>query len=88
MDEANGSKLVLTLFNEGEDQVNLLKKGTPIKVASAGIDRKASSESSAGKVVSLIKMGKQTQVTLELEKPGDGFKPTSLARLWIASKGK
>jgi hypothetical protein len=33
-------------------------------------------------------MGKQTQVTLELEKQGDGFKPTSLARLWIASKVK
>ena len=88
MDEANGSKLILTLFNEGEDQVNLLKKGTPIKVASAGIDRKASSESIAGKVVSLLKTGKQTQVTLEMEKQGDGFKPTSLARLWIASKGK
>jgi hypothetical protein len=40
------------------------------------------------KVVSLIKTEKQTQVTLELEKQGDSFKPTSLARLWIASKGK
>jgi len=88
VDESDGSKLILTLFNEGEDQVNLLKKGTPIKVASAGIDRKASAESIAGKVISLIKMGKQTQVTLELEKQGDGFKPTSLARLWIASKVK
>jgi hypothetical protein len=88
VDEANGSKLILTLFNEGEDQVNLLKKGSLIKVASAGIDRKASAESIAGKVVSLIKTGKQTQVTLELEKQSDGFKPTSLARLWIASKVK
>ena len=88
VDEANGSKLILTLFNEGEDQVNLLKKSTPIKVASAGIDRKASAESIAGKVVSLLKTGKQTQVTLELEKQGDGFKPTSLARLWIASERK
>ena len=88
VDEANGSKLVLTLFNEGEDQVNLLKKGSLIKVASAGIDRKASAESIAGKVVSLLKMGKQTQVTLELEKPGDSFKPTSLARLWITSEQK
>lgn len=88
VDDAKGSKLVITLFNEGEDQVNLLKKGTPIKVAAAGIDRKASGESIAGKVVSLSKMNKQTQVTLELEKPGDGFKPTSLARLWLVSERK
>lgn len=83
VDEALGKKVVLTLFNEGEEQVKPLKKGSRVRVAPAGVDRKPAGEPITGKVVALSKNGRQTQVTLEMENPTDRFKVTALSRLWF-----
>lgn len=83
VDEVGGTRLVLTLFNEGEEQVKLLKIGSRVRVAPAGVDRKPTVEAISGKVVSLSKNGRQTQATLEIGGPDDRFKPAGLARLWV-----
>lgn len=88
VDEAGGTRLVVTLFNEGEEQVKLLKKGMSIRVAPAGVDRKPAADPCAGKVVALTKNGRQTQVTLELEAASDRFQPAALARLWAVPERK
>ncbi|HSI61653.1 MAG TPA: hypothetical protein VLE43_01005 [Candidatus Saccharimonadia bacterium] len=40
VDEASGTTLKLTLFNEGGDVAKQLKAGKPVRVAPAGVDRK------------------------------------------------
>ncbi|MFN0076976.1 MAG: hypothetical protein ACKVY0_10915 [Prosthecobacter sp.] len=84
INESGGTKLVLTLFNEGEAQVKQLKKGISIRVAPTGGDRKPTTDPISGKVTLLGKNGRQTQVTLELTAPAEKFQPTGLARLWVA----
>lgn len=85
VDESTGTKLVLTLFNEGDEQVKRLKQGGAIRVAPAGVDRKPNAEPLPGKVINVGKNGRQTQVVLELEASAKGFQPAGLARLWSLS---
>ncbi len=86
VDESSGTKLVLTLFNEGEEQVKRLKQGTLVHLAPAGVDRKPTADPITGKVTLLGKNGRQTQVTLELIAPAEKFQTTGLARLWVLAK--
>ena len=84
VDESSGTKLVLTLFNEGEEQIKRLNQGTSVRVTAAGVDRKPTTDPITAKVTLLGKNGRQTQVTLELNAPAEKFQPTGLARLWLA----
>ena len=84
VDASNGTRLTLTLFNEGEEQIKRLKQGTSVQVAPAGVDRKPIAAPITGKVSALGKNGRQTQVTLELAANGEKFQPTGIARLWVA----
>lgn len=86
VDESGGTKLVLTLFNEGDEQIKRLKQGTGVRVAAAGVDRKPTTDPISGKVTLLGKNGRQTQVTLELDASGEKFQPAGLVRLWVADK--
>lgn len=86
VDEASGTKIVITLFNEGEGQIKRLKQGVAIRIAPAGVDRKPSAELVSGKVTAIGKNGRQTQVTLELFASGEKFQPAGLARLWVLAK--
>ncbi|MDZ4403083.1 hypothetical protein [Prosthecobacter sp.] len=86
VDESSGTKLVLTLFNEGEEQIKRLKQGTSVRIAPAGIDRKPTADPISGKVTLLGKNGRQTQVTLELAASSEKFQPTGIVRLWVADK--
>lgn len=87
VDEAGGTKLVLTLFNEGDEQIKRLKQGAPVRVAAAGVNRKPAADPISGKVTRLGKNGRQTQVTLELDAISDGkFQPAGLVRLWVADQ--
>ncbi len=83
VDASNGTQLTLTLFNEGAEQIKLLKQGTAIQVAPAGVDRKPTAAPVTGKVITLGKNGRQTQATLELTASGEKFQPTGIARLWV-----
>lgn len=86
VDESSGTKVVITLFNEGEEQIKRLKQGVSIRIAPAGMDRKLSAEFVSGKVTAIGKNGRQTQVTLELFASGEKFQPAGLARLWELAK--
>ncbi len=86
VDESSGTKVVITLFNEGEEQIKRLKQGGAIRAAPAGVDRKPSAEFVSGKVIAIGKNGRQTQVTLELFASGEKFQPAGLARLWVLAK--
>ena len=86
VDEINGTILGLTLFHEGEEQAKRLKQGVRVRIAPAGVDRKPSSDPIEGKVNSVSKNGRQTQVRIGLDASGDRFMPTELARLWIVNE--
>ena len=83
IDEASASKVVLTLFNEGGDQIKLLKQGGAVRIAPAGEDRKPTSAPVYAKVNTIGKSGRQAQVTLDLTAGGDAFHPVGLVRLWV-----
>ena len=83
IDEVSASKVVLTLFNEGGDQIKLLKQGGAVRIAPAGKDRKPTSTPVSAKVNTIGKSGRQTQVTLDLTAGGDAFHPIGLVRLWV-----
>ncbi len=82
IDEVGGSKLTLTLFNEGEAQVKSLKLGAKVRVAAAGVDRKPSTKPVGATVGSLKKEGRLCRVVLMLDQDAAGFQPTGLARVW------
>ncbi|MCF7785512.1 MAG: hypothetical protein K9N47_05280 [Prosthecobacter sp.] len=83
VDASSGTQLTLTLFNEGVEQIKLLKQGSAVQVAPAGVDRKPTAAPITGKVTNVGKNGRQAQVTLELTASGDKFQPTGIARLWL-----
>jgi hypothetical protein len=86
VDVSRGAQLTLTLFNEGDEQIKRLKQGTIVQVAPAGVDRKPTAAPITGKVTSLGKNGRQTQVTLELTASGDKFQPAGISRLWVTDQ--
>lgn len=84
VDASSGTQLTLTLFNEGVEQIKLLKQGTAVQVAPAGVDRKPTAAPITGKVTNVGKNGRQTQVTIDLSAAGEKFQPAGIARLWVA----
>ena len=84
VDASSGTQLTLTLFNEGDEQIKRLKQGTSVQVAPAGVDRKPTAAPITGKVTTLGKNGRQTQVTRELTASSEKFHPAGIARLWAA----
>lgn len=86
VDASNGNQLTLTLFNEGEEQIKRLKQGSAVQVSPAGVDRKPTASPITGKVATLGKNGRQTQVTLALDASAEKFQPPGIARLWVADK--
>lgn len=88
IDEASASKVVLTLFNEGGEQIKLLKQGGSVRIAPAGEDRKPTSAPVSAKVNTIGKSGRQAQVTLDLTESGNAFHPVGLVRLWVDRREK
>ena len=84
VDEAQPERLQLTLFCDGQEFFGKLKPGLKIRVAPAGVDRKASGEATAGVVEEAKPSGRTAAVSLKLDQPAGGsFQPAGLARLWI-----
>ncbi len=84
VDASSGTQLTLTLFNEGVEQIKLLKQGAAVQVAPAGVDRKPTAAPITGKVTNVGKNGRQTQVAIDLSAAGEKFQPAGIARLWVA----
>jgi hypothetical protein len=86
VDEVKGAEMRLTLFAEGAEQNKLLKLGTLVRVAPAGVDRKPSGAIVSGKVSAVKASGKQTAVTIEAADGFEAFHVAGLARLWPAGE--
>ena len=84
VDEIGAQELKLTLFGEADEISKALKAGKVVRVAPAGVDRKAVGAGIAGKVTSTKQRGRVCEVTLALDSAAVGFKVAGLARLWIA----
>lgn len=83
VDAASATELSLTLFQESGDQSHRLKTGQKVRVAPAGVDRKAIGTPTPA-VVSAVKMaGNLGKVTVLLSRANSVFKPAEVARLWI-----
>jgi hypothetical protein len=84
VDRIDGSTLDVTLFWEASDISHALKAGQKVRVAPAGVDRKATSASIPGTVTAAKMAGPLGKITLTLDAASANFQPGDLARLWIA----
>ena len=84
VDKVDGNALDLTLFQESGEIARQLKAGQKIRVAAAGVDRKAIGTPGSGTVAAAKMAGNLGKVTLTLDAAAGSFQPGGLARLWIA----
>ena len=84
VDKVEGGAVDLTLFQESGEISHALKAGQKIRVAAAGVDRKASGTPFDGVVATVKMAGNLGKVTVTLNAAPAGFQPGGVARLWIA----
>lgn len=84
VDEANGTMLKLTLFQEGGEIAHQLKPGMKVRTAPAGVDRKPTREAVTATVAEAKMAGNLGKVTLTLDAASTDFKPSDVARVWMA----
>ncbi len=77
-------RLELTLFQEANVLAETLKPGQAIRVAAAGVNRKATGPPIQGVVASCERSGKLHKLTLKTNAKPQGFEVTGLARVWLA----
>jgi hypothetical protein len=77
-------EMKLTLFNEGSDVMKQLKPGVEVRIAPAGVDRKARGDGVTGQITAMKMEGRQGKATVEVASMDTKFQPTGLFRLWIA----
>lgn len=81
-DVVDGPTLELTLFWESGEIARSLKAGQKVRVAPAGVDRKATAPAVTG-VISATKMqGNLGKLTVKLDAPSVGFVVGGITRLW------
>ena len=81
VDQAEADRLQLTLFSEGSELFGKLKPGAQVRVAPAGVDRKATGEPTAAVVEETKPEGRNRTVTLKLDQPtGNTFPVGGLAK--------
>jgi hypothetical protein len=84
VDVLDGTKLDLTIFQEGGEYVKSLKLGSPVEVAPAGVDRKPTASRIAGKVAAIKPVGKITNLSITLDAPSTALPAGKVARVWVA----
>ena len=84
VDRSEGGALDLTLFQESGDIARQLKAGQKVRVALAGVDRKASGTPFEGTIAAAKMAGNLGKVTITLNAAPAGFQQGGLARLWVA----
>jgi hypothetical protein len=83
VDQVETDRLQLTLFGDGAELFAKLKAGSRVRVAPAGVDRKAAGEPTAAVIEEIKPDGRSRSVTLKLEQPtGSVFEVGGLARVW------
>ena len=83
VDRIGGGALDLTLFQESGEISHALKAGQKIRVAAAGVDRKAGGTPFDGVVATAKMAGNLGKVTVTLNALPAGFQPGIVARLWL-----
>jgi hypothetical protein len=82
VDAASSAEVKLTLFQEGRDLAKNLKVGQTVRVAAAGVDRKAF-DAVEGTITVLKPKGNLNEVTIALKAaPTQPFVVAGVARLW------
>ena len=84
VDKIEGGALDLTLFQESGEFSRALKAGQKVRVAAAGVDRKAGGMTFDGIVAAAKMAGSLGKVTLTLNALPAGFQQGGVARLWLA----
>ncbi len=83
VDKVEGGAVDFTLFQESGDIARQLKAGQKIRVATAGVDRKAGGAPLTGSVSAAKMAGSLGKVTVTLDAAPACFQAGGLARLWI-----
>ena len=81
-DAVDGTTLELTLFQESGDTSRALKPGQKVRVAPAGVDRKAIGTPVTGTISAARMQGNLGKATVTLDAPAAGFVVGGVARLW------
>jgi hypothetical protein len=85
VDQLDGAKLDLTLFQESGELSHKLKPGMKVRVAPAGVDRRPTAPAVPGVVASAKAVpGNVVEASVTLDSPSTAFVPTNVARLWEA----
>jgi hypothetical protein len=84
VDRIEGAALDLTLFQESGEIARQLKPGQKIRIAPAGVDRKAIGTPVTGTITAAKMAGNLGKATLTLDAAATGFQPGGVMRLWIA----
>lgn len=81
-DAVDGSTLELTLFWESNEIARSLKAGQKVRVAAAGVDRKATAPAVTGVIATAKMQGNLGKLTVKLDVPSAGFVVGGITRLW------
>jgi hypothetical protein len=81
-DVVDGSTLELTLFWESNEIARSLKAGQKVRVAPAGVDRKATAPAVTGVIATAKMQGNLGKLTVKLDAPSAGFVVGGITRLW------
>ncbi len=81
-DVVDGSTLELTLLWESNEISRSLKAGQKVRVAPAGLDRKATAPAVTGVIATSKMQGKLGKLTVKLDAPSAGFVVGGITRLW------
>ncbi|MDB6116266.1 MAG: hypothetical protein JWO08_47 [Verrucomicrobiaceae bacterium] len=84
VDQLEGNKVQITLFQESGEISRSLKPGQKVTVAPAGIDRRPNKEPLEGVVKEAKMVGNLGKTSITLEAPAAIFEVGAVARLWIA----
>lgn len=83
VDASEAGQLKLTLFHEAGEWARALKMGQKVQVAPAAVDRRPVAEPGGATITEAKMAGHLGKVTLSMEGPTAGFKPSGLVRVWV-----
>ncbi len=84
VDKVDGGAVDRTLFEESGELSHKLKPGMKVRVASAGVDRKAIGTPVTGSVTTAKMAGNLGKVSITLDANSPAFVPGNIARVWDA----
>ncbi len=84
VDVVRGSEVQVTLFQEAVEVSRQVKEGQRVRVAVAGVDRRALGNQLNGRVITASMAGPLGKVNVEVDHTETGLQAANIVRLWIA----